>query len=338
MIRFNNDYNVIAHPRVMEYLQEYQGESYAGYGEDVWCEKAANLIRKKTGAPEAAVYFLPGATQANYIVVAAALSPVESVICADTGHIFCHEAASIENTGHKLLTVPNHDGKITAADVAAEAAKYYDGGQPEYLTEPRLVYLSLSTEVGTVYTKAELAALHEVCQKYGMCLFVDGARLGYGLGAEGCDITLQDLAALTDVFYIGGTKCGAMFGEALVLPDKTLQRRFKAYMKQNGAVLAKGWLMGMQFCALLEDDLYFAITRRADEQAMQLRDAFRAKGIQEAVASPTNQQFVRLTEAQKAKLAEQFTFEDEGDSVRFCTSWATKPEELATLIAAIEKL
>lgn len=338
MIRFNNDYNVIAHPRVMEALAAHAGESYPGYGEDAWCTRAADMIRERASCSDAAVYFLPGATQANYIVIAAALSPVESVICADTGHIFCHEAASIENTGHKLLTVPNHDGKITAADVAAEAAKYYDGGTPEYLTEPRLVYLSLSTEVGTVYTKAELVAIHEVCQKYGMRLFVDGARLGYGLGADGCDITLADIAALTDVFYLGGTKCGAMVGEALVLTDKSLQRRFKAYMKQNGAVLAKGWLMGLQFCALLEDDLYFNITRHADEQAMRLREAFRAKGIREAVVSPTNQQFVILTYEQKAKLAKTFTFEDEGDCVRFCTSWATRDEDLEKLIVAIETL
>ena len=200
MIRFNNDYNVIAHPQVMAALQEHAQESYAGYGEDEWCARAAELIRERTACPQAAVYFLPGATQANYIVVAAALSPVESVICADTGHIFCHEAASIENTGHKLLALPSKNGKITAAQVAEEAARYYDNGTPEYLTEPRLVYLSLSTELGTVYTKAELAAIHEVCARYGMRLFVDGARLGYGLGAAECDITLQDLAALTDVF------------------------------------------------------------------------------------------------------------------------------------------
>ena len=257
MIRFNNDYNRTAHPRVWEVLQQAAQESHPGYGTDGWCARAEGIIRELTGQPEAAVWFFPGATQANFIVISAALSPVESVICAETGHIQCHEAASVEHVGHKLLALPATDGKITAEQIAECAAAYYEGGEPEYWTAPKLVYISFPTESGTLYSKAELEAIHSVCRTYGMYLFVDGARLGYGLGAEGNDVTVRDLAALADAFYFGGTKCGAMFGEAVVLTADALKPRFKAYMKQNGAVLAKGWLLGAQFCALLEDGLLF---------------------------------------------------------------------------------
>ena len=207
------------------------------------------------------IKFVPGATQANIVAIAAALSPVQSVIAADTGHINCHEAASIESTGHKILGLPNTDGKLTSRQIAACAAEYYEGGAPEYLTEPKLVYISFPTEQGTLYSKRELRAISEVCKKYGMYLFVDGARMGYGLGAEDNDLTLKDFAELTDVFYIGGTKCGALFGEALIITEPRLQYRFKAYMKQHGAVLAKGWLMGLQFALMLESGEYFERTK-----------------------------------------------------------------------------
>lgn len=338
MIRFNNDYNLMAHPRVLEAIAAIKDKSYAGYGTDGWCEKAASVIKKAVQCEAAEVFFLPGATQANFIVCKAALSPIQSIICADTGHIQCHEAASIETTGHKMLALPNKDGKITAEQIREEASKYFDEGEQEFLTEPRLVYISFATEQGTIYSLQELEEISAVCKKYGMLLFVDGARLGYGLSSAENDVKLTDFARLADVFYIGGTKCGAMFGEALVIINKGLQRKFRSYMKQSGAVLAKGWLMGVQFCALMEDDLYFEITRRADELAMQIRDAFRKKGIKEAVVSPTNQQFVVLNEQQKAALSKDFTFEDEGNCVRFCTSWGTTQQEVDTLIAAIEKL
>ena len=203
MIRFNNDYNHGAHPEILEALGAINGNSYGGYGEDEWCEKAAELIREKIRCADAAVHFFPGATQANFIVTAAALSPVQSVIAADTGHINCHEAASIENTGHKILELPNTDGKISAEQIAACEAAYYEGGEPEYLTEPKMVYLSFPTEQGTLYSLQELTKIHEVCRKYDMYLFVDGARLGYGLGSEKNDVSLEDLTALTDVFYFG---------------------------------------------------------------------------------------------------------------------------------------
>ena len=343
MIRFNNDYNRGALESILDGLTEINAASYAGYGEDQWCGRAEAVIKKLIAREDAMIKFVPGATQANIVAIAAALSPVQSVIAADTGHINCHEAASIESTGHKILGLPNTDGKLTSRQIAACAAEYYEGGAPEYLTEPKLVYISFPTEQGTLYSKRELRAISEVCKKYGMYLFVDGARMGYGLGAEDNDLTLKDFAELTDVFYIGGTKCGALFGEALVITGAGLKYRFKAYMKQKGAVLAKGWLMGLQFALMLESGEYFEKTKQADEFAMQIRKAFEAKGIPFWVESFTNQQFVILTEQQKKMLAQGYYFEEEGTTqkgtvVRFCTSWATSQAEVDALLGDIARL
>lgn len=338
MIRFNNDYNHGAFESVLKELLATNTESYAGYGEDEWCAKAENIIKKRIEKDDALIKFVPGATQANFVVIAAALSSVQSVIAADTGHINCHEAASIENTGHKILELPNTDGKITAQQIAACAAAYYDHDEPEYLTEPKMVYLSFPTEKGTLYSKQELSDIHAVCAKYGMYLFVDGARMGYGLGSEQNDLTLKDFAELTDVFYIGGTKCGALFGEALIITAQDLKYRFKTYMKQNGAVLAKGWLMGLQFATMMESGEYFEATKRADALAMRIKKAFENKGVPFAVESFTNQQFVILTEQQKEALAQKYYFEEDGDTQRFCTSWATTEEEVSALVEDIAKL
>ena len=344
LIRLNNDYHRGAHPAILALLQQTNDESFGGYGEDRYCSQAADDIRKLTQAPDADIHFFPGATQANFVVCSAALRPIESVICADAGHINCHEAASVEHLGHKLLPLPSKDAKITAAQIQRCAEEYYDGGEPEYLTEPKLVYLSFPTELGTLYSRKELEDIQRVCAQYGMYLFIDGARMGYGLGAEENDVTLADLARLTDVFYLGGTKCGAMFGEAVVITNDRLKHRFKTYMKQNGAVMAKGWLMGLQFHALLEHGDYFAITRKADQQAMQLKAAFQRNHIPLAVDSPTNQQFVILTPEQENKLGARYIFEQQGRTengdyiVRFCTSWATKEEELRQLIHDIDTL
>lgn len=343
MIRFNNDYNHGAFESVLKELAATNGTSYAGYGEDEWCAKAESVIKKLVSNEDALIKFVPGATQANLVVISAALSPVQSVIAADTGHINCHEAASIENTGHKILELPNTDGKIDARQIAACAAAYYDGGTPEYLTEPKMVYLSFPTEKGTIYSKRELREISEVCKRYGMYLFVDGARMGYGLGSERNDLTLRDFAELCDVFYIGGTKCGALFGEALVITEASLKYRFKAHMKQNGAVLAKGWLMGLQFAVMLQNGEYFERTKRADELAMQIKTAFERKGVPFWVDSFTNQQFVILSDSQKEALAKGYYFEEEGTVpqgtvVRFCTSWATTQAEVDALIADIAKL
>lgn len=343
MIRFNNDYNHGAFESVLKELAATNGTSYAGYGEDEWCAKAESIIKKLVSNEDALIKFVPGATQANLVVISAALSPVQSVIAADTGHINCHEAASIENTGHKILELPNTDGKIDARQIAACAAAYYDGGTPEYLTEPKMVYLSFPTEKGTLYSKRELREISEVCKRYGMYLFVDGARMGYGLGSERNDLTLRDFAELCDVFYIGGTKCGALFGEALVITEASLKYRFKAHMKQNGAVLAKGWLMGLQFAVMLQNGEYFERTKRADELAMQIKTAFERKGVPLWVDSFTNQQFVILSDSQKEALAKGYYFEEEGTVpqgtvVRFCTSWATTQAEVDALVADIAKL
>lgn len=343
MIRFNNDYNHGAFESVLKELAATNGTSYAGYGEDEWCAKAESVIKKLISNEDALIKFVPGATQANLVVISAALSPVQSVIAADTGHINCHEAASIENTGHKILELPNTDGKIDARQIAACAAAYYDGGTPEYLTEPKMVYLSFPTEKGTLYSKRELREISEVCKRYGMYLFVDGARMGYGLGSERNDLTLRDFAELCDVFYIGGTKCGALFGEALVITEASLKYRFKAHMKQNGAVLAKGWLMGLQFAVMLQNGEYFERTKRADELAMQIKTAFERKGVPFWVDSFTNQQFVILSDSQKEALAKGYYFEEEGTVpqgtvVRFCTSWATTQAEVNALVADIAKL
>ncbi len=343
MIRFNNDYNHGAFESVLKELAATNGTSYAGYGEDEWCAKAESVIKKLVSNEDALIKFVPGATQANLVVISAALSPVQSVIAADTGHINCHEAASIENTGHKILELPNTDGKIDARQIAACAAAYYDGGTPEYLTEPKMVYLSFPTEKGTLYSKLELREISEVCKRYGMYLFVDGARMGYGLGSERNDLTLRDFAELCDAFYIGGTKCGALFGEALVITEASLKYRFKAHMKQNGAVLAKGWLMGLQFAVMLQNGEYFERTKRADELAMQIKTAFERKGVPFWVDSFTNQQFVILSDSQKEALAKGYYFEEEGTVpqgtvVRFCTSWATTQAEVDALVADIAKL
>ncbi len=343
MIRFNNDYNHGAFPSILHELTATNDTSYAGYGEDVWCERAEAVIHKLIAKEDALIKFIPGATQANIVAISAALSPIQSVIAADTGHINCHEAASIESTGHKILELPNTDGKITAQQIAACAAAYYDGGTPEYLTEPKMVYLSFPTEQGTLYSKQELCDISEVCKKYDMYLFVDGARMGYGLGTENNDLTLEDFAQLTDIFYIGGTKCGALFGEALIITANSLKYRFKAYMKQHGAVLAKGWLMGLQFAVMLESGEYFEKTKRADAFAMQIKQAFETAGIPFWVDSFTNQQFVILTAQQKETLAQGYYFEEEATTpqvtiVRFCTSWATTQAEVDALVADIAKL
>ena len=344
MIRFNNDYNHGAHPAILEAVMKTNTESYGGYGLDSWSEKGAAAIRKYLEGADADIHFLLGGTQVNYTVIAAALRPYQSVISAVTAHINHHETGAVENTGHKIQAVPGENGKLTAAGIAAAAEAYRRSGTQEHITQPKLVFLSFPSEYGTIYTRQELMDIHAVCREYDLYLFVDGARLGYGLGSQANDVTLADLARLTDAFYIGGTKCGAMFGEAVVLMHPALRENFRSFMKQNGAMLAKGWLLGLQFYTLFQDGLYFRITEKADEAAMQIKDAFSRKGIPFYMESFTNQQFVLLTESEKKRLAEKYIFEEEevlsdGRScVRFCTSWSTTPEEAAALVSDIQKL
>ena len=344
MIRFNNDYNKGAHPAILAALQQTNEISYAGYGEDEWCEKAREEIRKYLGESDNEIYFMIGGTQVNYTVITAALRPYQSVISADCGHINNHEAGSIEHTGHKVLLIPAENGKLTAKSIEQEAAKYYDHGEAEYLTQPKIVFLSSPSEFGTTYSKKELMEIREVCQKYGMYLYLDGARLGYWLSSEECDVTLEDLARLTDLFYIGGTKCGALLGEALVIINPELRDHFKTYMKQSGGVLAKGWLLGLQFYELFKDGLYFEITKKANQLAMQMKSAFEEAEIPFYIESGTNQQFVILTKEQEKKLAEKFVFEftsevdEDHVCVRFCTSWSTTETDVRTLTDTIRAL
>ncbi|MBR4410290.1 MAG: aminotransferase class I/II-fold pyridoxal phosphate-dependent enzyme [Firmicutes bacterium] len=346
MLRWNNDYNHGAHPEILKALSEINDQHFGGYGFDEWCDAAKSEIKSHFGAQadRADIHFLAGGTQANLTVITAALRPVESVICVEAGHINCHEAGSIEATGHKMLALKSEDGKVHAEALDAEAARFYCDETQEHLTHPKMVYISSPTEWGTLYSLAELKALREVCDKYRMYLFLDGARMGYGLTAPSGDVTLEDIAELADVFYIGGTKCGAMFGEAVVIMNDQLKKSFRFYMKQRGAVLAKGWLMGVQFYTLFKggkDALYYTECRRAAEYAMELKAAFEAKGVKFAVDSPTNQQFVILHKNQLAALEKKHIVEymdwvdEDHRMVRFCTAWSSRREDLDVLLADI---
>ena len=344
MIRWNNDYNHGAHPAILEALQNTNNTSYDGYGLDDYCEAAKAEIQKYLGEVDADIHFMVGGTQVNFTVIAAALRPFESVISATTGHINDHETGAVENTGHKIHALKSTNGKITAEQIAAEAQSFCDSGTKEHITQPKLVYLSFPTEFGTLYSKAELEAIRTVCDNYGLYLMVDGARMGYGLTAPTNDVTLEDLARLSDVFYIGGTKCGALFGETVVILNKDLKPHFRSYMKQNGGMLAKGWLLGLQFHTLFKDGLYFEITKKANEDAMKLKQAFAAKNIPFFIESSTNQQFPILTTEQMEQLTEHHSvsyiakIDDNHHCVRFCTAWSTDPADLDTLLTDIAAL
>lgn len=337
MIRLNNDYNHGACDAILQAVQQTNTCDYGGYGCDEWCEKAAAAIRKRMNGADADIHFMIGGTQTNYTVIDAALRPYQSVICADTGHINCHEAGSIERTGHKVLVVPAEDGKLTASAIERVARHYRESGEAEYLTEPKAVFLSSPSEYGTVYSKAELLEIQQICREYELYVYLDGARLAYWLASEGCDVTLADLAQLTDAFYIGGTKCGAFFGEALVVVNEDLRPHFRTLMKQTGGILAKGWLLGLQFSTLFEDNLYFSLARHANQQALRLKAAFKQAGIPPYMESPTNQQFVVLTKKQAEELAKVCIYEPDHEidsdhvCVRFCTSWSTTDEEVAQM-------
>lgn len=344
MIRFNNDYNHGAIPQILEALSKTNDEAYGGYGLDEWCKKAEQEILKYLDSPAAKVHFLIGGTQVNYIALTSALRPYQSILCADSGHINVHETGAVENTGHKIQALKSTNGKICAAQIDEAANLFESSPVQEHITQPKLVYISQPTEYGTIYSKSELKEISETCKKHDLTLYVDGARLGYALGSKENDVTLKDLAAYSDMFYIGGTKCGALFGEALVIVNPAFQKDFRSYIKQNGAMLAKGWLLGLQFYTLFKDGLYFGITKSASNSALKIRDAFKAKNIPCYIESPTNQQFFLVTDEQKAKLAKNFIFEDEGaydathTIIRFCTSWSSKQEEVDALIKAVEEL
>ena len=329
MLAFNNDYSHGAHPAVLQALVDTNMEPQPGYGTDAHTERAKQLIREACQAPDADVFFLVGGTQTNATVIDMLLAPYEGVVAAETGHVACHEAGAIEFGGHKVLTIPGYEGKMHAEDFENYIQVFYENESHEHMVFPGAVYVSLSTEYGTLYSRAELAAIHAVCQKREIPLFVDGARLAYALAADECDITLPELAQLCDVFYIGGTKHGALFGEAVVIKNDAIKKDFRYIIKQHGGMFAKGRLLGLQFDTLFTDGLYYKIGRREVAQTAKLRAAFEAKGIEFAYPSPTNQLFPILSKPQLDALREKYSFSvqsvlpDGGAVVRFCTSWAS---------------
>lgn len=349
-ILFTSDYCEGALPQLMQRLVETNMVQTVGYGEDVFCEHARRLIKRACGAPDADVHFLVGGTQTNATVISSILRPYQGVLCAETGHINAHETGAIEHGGHKVLPLPSGDGKITAQQIEDAVVKHFEDESHEHIVMPGMVYVSFPTELGTIYSYDELAAISAVCRAHGLPLFVDGARLGYGLAASELvyggagALTLERLASLADVFYIGGTKQGALFGEAVVIMKDELKPHFRYCIKQGGGMLAKGRLLGVQYEALFEDGLYLDSSRNAVAQAARIRDAFAARGFEFLVDSPTNQIFPILTPAQISALAEDFGFEtwqklpDGRVGVRFCTSWATPASNVDTLLAAIAGL
>lgn len=344
MILFQSDYCEGAHPLIIERLQETNMVQTAGYGADAYCKAATEKICKACQSNRLDVHFMVGGTQANLTVIGSVLRSYQGVICADTGHINVHETGAIEATGHKVLTIPSADGKITAKQVQELYCGHVQDANREHTVQPGMVYISNPTELGTIYSKAELSALSEVCRQNGLYLFMDGARLGYGLMAPDNDLTMADIAILCDVFYIGGTKVGALFGEAIVISNEALKKDFRYYMKQRGGMLAKGRLLGLQFDTLFTDELYFRISEHAIQMAEELREALSQKGFSFLVQSHTNQLFPIMDDAQISRLAEHFSFSYERrmdathSAIRFCTSWATRPEDVKALIEAINAL
>ena len=337
MLSFECDYNVGAHPLILQRLIETNFEAQPGYGEDTYTASAKQKIKAACGRENLDVHFLAGGTQTNRIVIDSMLHPVQGVIAATTGHVAAHEAGAIEASGHKVLTVPGHDGKVRADEVEALIKAFYNDASYTHMVFPGMVYVSHPTEYGTLYTKDELTALSKVCRKYGIPLFLDGARLGYGLMSEGTDITLGDLCDLCDVFYIGGTKVGALCGEAVVFTKGNTPAHFFTFIKQNGALLAKGRLIGVQFDVLFTDDLYFKLGKNAIDMARELRRICAEKGYKTYLDSPTNQQFFILENEKCASLAKHVRFsewerpDEQHTVIRLATSWATTKADLAAL-------
>ena len=344
MLRFECDYGEGAAPAVLELLQKTNFDQTPGYGEDEYCAKAAAQIKRLCDAPDADVHFFVGATQANLTVIAAALKPWQGVLCADSGHIHVHETGSIEATGHKCLALPGKNGKITARQIRKAVEEHRANASHEHEVQPGMVYISNPTEVGTLYNKEELTDISAACYELGLYLFVDGARMAYGLTSPANDLSLQDYAALCDVFYLGGTKCGALFGEAVVITNDDLKPDFRYLIKQRGGMLAKGRLLGIQFLTLFEENRYFEISAHASRLAEKIHDELKDMGVKFYVDSPSNQQFVILPDAVLEKLKDDFAFEyqarvdDAHSAVRICTCWATKEENVEALLAALRGL
>lgn len=344
MIYFNSDYLEGAHPHIMELMNRTNMEQTVGYGEDAYCERARELVREACQAPDAYVQFLVGGTQANMTVISALLRPHQGVLSADSGHINVHETGSIESYGHKVLALPGKDGKLSAEQVRRVVELHREDPSFEHMVQPAMVYISHPTEVGTSYTKEELTKLSETCRELGLILFLDGARLAYGLAATGNDLTLPDIAELCDVFYIGGTKCGALMGEAVVITKEELKTDFRYIIKQKGGMFAKGRLLGLQFIGLFEDGLYFKIGKETIRLADKIRTAMKELGIPLYMENGTNQIFFILEDGAAALLTREFglSFTQRVDDThcvwRACTSWATKEENVDAFLHALRSL
>ena len=344
MIRFENDYAEGAHERILKRLLETNEEQTPGYGMDKYCENAKAYIRKACDMQDADVHLLVGGTQTNTTVIASILRPHQGAVAAISGHIAVHETGAIEATGHKVLTLQSDDGKIRAEQVKEVYDAHWNDVTHEHMVQPGLVYISHPTENGTTYSKAELEALSKVCREHGLPLFLDGARLGYGLVSKDSDLSMTDIARLCDVFYIGGTKVGALCGEAVVIMNDALKKDFRYFIKQRGGLLAKGRLLGIQFETLFEDGLYYEIASHAVEMAMMIQEAFIEKGYSFRYDSVTNQQFPILHNDVLSELGKKYSFslwekfDDNHSVVRFCTSWATKKENVEKLIEDIKAL
>ena len=341
MIYFHNDYSEGCHPKILEKLIATNLEQTPGYGEDHYCAAAAAKIKALCGREDLSVHFLVGGTQANLTVIDAALRPHQSPLCAVSGHINVHETGAVEATGHKVLTVPSADGKITADQVRNTVLAHRADASFEHMAQPKLVYISNPTEMGTLYTLAELEALSAVCRELGLYLFLDGARLGYGLAAAGNDVTLPDIARLCDVFYIGGTKVGALFGEAVVIRNPAINEDFRYMIKQHGGMLAKGRLLGVQFDALMTDNLYFDIASHANTLADRIRATLDSLKVPYLVPTISNQIFPILPDAVLAELTKEFSItemervDESHRCIRICTSWATTRENVDKLCDAL---
>ena len=344
MLHFECDYLEGAHPQILQKLIDTNMDKTPGYGFDSYCESAKEKIREACKCPDAEIHFLVGGTQTNSTVIKALLRPYEGVISADTGHINVHEAGAIESGGHKVLTLPNEEGKLVAADIEKYLDTFYKDETNIHMVQPGMVYISQPTELGSLYSKKELEELSDLCKRHHLHFYIDGARLGYALMAEENDVTLEDIANCCDAFYIGGTKVGALFGEAIVFTKKGLIRNFFSSIKQNGVVLAKGRLLGIQFDTLFTDGLYYNISKHAIDMAKKLTDGLEEAGCKFYYKSPTNQQFIILKNETMNKLAEKVTFgfwetmSDTETAIRFCTNWATDEKDVEELIATIKEL
>ena len=344
MIRFNSDYQEGAHPRILEKLIETNMVQTNGYGEDPFCDEARELIKKVCRAENADVHFLVGGTQTNFTFLSAAMRPYQGVLSAASGHIAVHETGSVEATGHKVIELPHVNGKINAQQISEYCRLHFSDDSHEHMVMPKVVYISQPTEYGTLYSKEELLSIRAACDQWKLYLFIDGARMGYGLASEACDVDLPFLAEVTDAFYIGGTKQGALFGEALVISNDVLKPDFRYVIKQKGGMLAKGRLLGVQFIELFRDGLYFELSAHAHKLAMKLKTAFIEMGLPFLIESPTNQQFPILPDSALEELKKDYAYSyiqrvDENHScVRFCTGWATLEENVDKLIADMKAI